>query len=216
MKNVLCRQLAWVIVFLFTAIAAPDVAGGAEGSSPLLALLRKNYDPARSIVADYSLVIYWSVREKKEMRSGSIRLDSGDCFFITTGDERFVSNGTTYWHYNAKSRQVVIKNLANVDMSMLPSQLFARFIVSCPFKQRGREKGIVELAWTNDSAGAPYRTIHVWAREKDGLIAKCLMTDRNGNTFTYTFTGMTTGAKKNRRVFEFAIPKNAAVVDLRE
>ena len=209
------RTFCVAALFIAMGFCAPCVAAG-EVSSPLLALMRKKYDPAQSISTDYSLSIFWSVREKEEKRQGSIKLDSGDRFYITTGDESFVSNGTTYWHHVARARQVVIKNLADVDLSMLPSQLFARFIVSCPFKQQGSGKGLAELVYESDSTGVPYRSIRVWVGEKDGVIAKCMMTDRNGNTFTYTFSATRLGRKMSGRTFEFAIPKNAQIVDLRE
>jgi outer membrane lipoprotein-sorting protein len=210
-NRVFCLAAFFIAMGFFT----PCVAAG-EVSSPLLALMRKKYDPAQSISTDYSLSIYWSVREREEKRRGSIKLDSGDRFYITTGDESFVSNGTTYWHHVAKARQVVVKNLADVDLSTLPSQLFARFIVSCPFKKQGSRKGLAELVYESDSAGVPYRSIRVWVGENDGLIAKCKMTDRNGNTFTYTFSATRLGKKLPGRSFEFAIPKNAQIVNLRE
>jgi outer membrane lipoprotein-sorting protein len=110
----------------------------------------------------------------------------------------------------------VIKNLNEVDLSLLPSQLFARFIVSCPFKQVRSEKGVSELVWISDSSGAPYRSIVVKVNDKDGRIASCIMTDKNGNLFTYTFTATTLGKKIPGRAFEFAIPKSARIVDLRK
>jgi outer membrane lipoprotein-sorting protein len=103
-----------------------------------------------------------------------------------------------------------------VDVSLLPSQLFARFIVSCPFKQVRSERGVAELEWTSDSTGAPYRSIVVKVKEKDGRIAACVLIDRNGNSFTYTFTATTLGKKIPGRTFEFAIPKSARIVDLRK
>jgi outer membrane lipoprotein-sorting protein len=201
---------------LIGTIVSPLLAGSADTPSPLIRLLRKNYDPSQSIATHYALTIYWSVREKEEKRQGNISLASGDRFCITAGDERIISNGTTYWHYTPQANQVVIKNLKEVDLSLLPSQLFARFIVSCPFKQVRSEKGVAEFIWTSDSTGAPYQSIIVKVKEKDGRIDACVMTDRNGNLFTYTFTATTLGKKIPGRTFEFAIPKSARIIDLRK
>ena len=211
------RLLLCVTAFLCTTIAvSPLLSYGADAPSSLVTLVRKNYDPSRSISTRYTLKIYWSVREKEEKRQGSLSLASGDRFRITAGDECFVSNGTTYWHYAPQANQVVIKNLIEVNLSLLPSQLFARFIVSCPFKQVRSEKGMAELEWMSDSTGVPYRSITVKVKEKEGRIAACIMTDRNGNIFTYKFTATTLGKKVPGRTFEFEIPKSARIVDLRK
>jgi outer membrane lipoprotein-sorting protein len=210
------RALVMTAFVLIGSVVSPLHAGSADAPSPLIGLLRQNYDPSQSIATHYELTIYWSVREKEEKRQGSINLASGDRFCITAGDERFVSNGTTYWHYTPQAEQVVIKNLKEVDLSLLPSQLFARFIVSCPFKQIRSEKGVAELVWISDSSGAPYRSIVIKVKEKSGRIASCVMTDKNGNLFTYTFTATTLGKKIPGRTFEFAIPKSARIVDLRK
>jgi outer membrane lipoprotein-sorting protein len=211
------RLVRCATAFLFAAIAVfPLTSRAADAPSPLVALLRKNYDPSQSISTRYALTIYWSVREKEEKRQGTLSLASGDRFCITAGDERFVSDGTTYWHYTPQTNQVVIKDLKTVDLSLLPSQLFARFIVSCPFKQVRSEKGMAELEWMSDSTNVPYRLISVKVKEKEGRITSCVLTDRNGNVFTYTFTATTLGKTIPGRTFEFAVPKSARVVDLRK
>jgi outer membrane lipoprotein-sorting protein len=217
MNGVLCRVVAVVTAgVITTGMVSSLCAGAAEASSTLMTLVRNNYNPSRSVSTKYTLAIFWSVREKEEKRQGSIALSPGDRFSITSGDESFVSNGSTYWHYNAKARQVTLKRLADVDLSMLPSQLFARFIVSCQFTKERSVKGLAELVWTSDSSNAPYRSIRVWVRENDGRIEKCVMTDSNGNTFTYTFTTTRLGASLPKETFEFTIPKSARVVDLRQ
>jgi outer membrane lipoprotein-sorting protein len=204
------------VALIITGIVSSLPAGTTEAPSALMTLVRNNYNPLQSISMKYTLSIFWSVREKEEKRQGSIALASGDRFRITSGDESFVSDGSTYWHYNAQARQATIKRLNEVDVSMLPSQLFARFIVSCPFTKVRSEKNVAELVWTSDSGSAPYRSIRVWVREKEGRIEKCVMTDSNGNTFTYTFFTTRLGASIPKETFEFTIPKNARVVDLRQ
>jgi outer membrane lipoprotein-sorting protein len=201
---------------LLGAFVFPGIAGPEEGISPIVNLLRKNYDPKSTLSASYSLTIYWSVREKEEKRAGTIKIAPGDRFRITAGEETFVSNGETYWHSSPKANQVVIKRLVDVDISVLPSQLFARFIVSCPFKEQERANGVVRLAWTSDTSSTPYRSIAVWTKENIGRITKCVMTDRNGNVFTYTFTGTMLGTSIPGEAFRFAIPKKATVVDMRK
>ena len=186
-------------------------------SSPLLSLIRKNYNPQTPLSTKFTLTLYWSVREKEEKKQGSILLAPGDRFKVKAGEETFVSNGTAFWQYNDKANQVVVKPLAEVDRSTLPSQLFAGYIGACSFREVERKGGTALLSWKDDSAHSAYYTaIKVWVSIKNGCITKCALTDRNGNVFTYTFAATTFGKKFKNEEFEFAIPKNARIIDMRK
>ncbi len=190
-------------------------AAGTAPSGSTLALIRKYYNPESSLSAQFSLTIFWSVREKQEKKKGSITLAAGNRFRVQTDVETWVSDGSTFWDYAPASKQVVIKRLADVDRSSLPSQIFSRYLTEFHFQESDRRDGVVQLSWKNDSADAPYASIRLWVREQAGRIERCVMTDRNGNTFTYVFSGTVFGRNFSRETFEFAIPKSARIVDMR-
>ena len=206
-----CKKIVLLVFALM--IGAGSVLAD---TSPLLELVRKNYNPQTSLSTKFDLTIYWSVREKEEKKVGSIVLSPGDRFRVAVGGETFVSNGETLWDYSAKANQVVIKRLADVDKSSLPSQIFSAYIISCPFSEKERKGDVAKLTWKSDSAKAQYTAIDVWVQAKSGTITKCVMTDRNGNLFTYTFTKTVFGKKIPNEEFEFAIPTNARVIDMRK
>lgn len=191
-------------------------ADSTDSISPLLSILRKNYSPETPLSAKFSQTIYWSVREKEEKRKGRIILAPGDRFRVTLDKETFVSNGETFWQYSAGTNQVVVKRLADVDRSTLPSQIFTRYIAAYPFREQGRKKGVAQIAWKSDSVDAPYTTIQLWVREVDGRITRCVLIDRNDNTFTYAFTAMVFGKNLPKEMFEFDVPKNVRIVDMRK
>lgn len=201
---------------LFTFATSAFSAGPDTASSPLLSLVRKQYNPNASVEAKVTLTIYWSVREKEEKKQGRLILAPGDRFHVTLGSETFVSNGSIVWDYNSAADQVVINRFADIDLSNSPSRLFAKYLLSCPFRELGRANGSAELSWKSDSSQAPYPSIRVWVQVATGTITKCEMTDRNGNLFTYTFTGTVFGKNASKETFDFVIPKSARVVDSRK
>ena len=209
---------SWGLLFLVMVIAVSSVYSDttATALSPLLSLLRKNYNPETPLSTKFSLTIYWSVREKEEKKKGMIELAPGDRFRITIGSETFVSNGETFWQYSPKTNQVVVKRLADVDRTALPSRILDRSIAEYPFREVERKKDLVQLAWKSDSADAPYSHIVVWVQEEAGTISRCVMTDRNDNTFTYVFSATTIGKNIPRERFEFEQPKSARIVDMRK
>lgn len=207
-------------ILFFTSLGAlllPACADStAAPASPLLALLRKNYGPQSSFSAKFRQTIFWSVREKEETARGSILCAPGDRFRITLGKETFISNGNTYWNWNSETSQTVIRHLADVDRTSLPSQIFSRFLVSCSFREQERNNGQALLVWTTDSADAPYKSIRVRITPKNGRIDQCTMTDRNDNVFTYQFSSTALGINAGRENFEFTPPKNARCIDMRK
>lgn len=212
------RLLGLGLIFLNLAVSS-DFAATPDSLSPLLSLIRKNYDPETSLSTKFSLTMYWSVREKEEKKQGRIILAPGDRFRVTVDGETFVSNGETFWHYSAYSAgagQVTIKRLAAVDRAMLPSQIFARYIAAYSFRELERKKGVVQLAWKSDSGSTPYSAIRMEAKESSGRICRCVMTDRNNNTFTYVFTATAFGKKYSKETFEFTARKDTRIVDLRD
>jgi len=208
------RFLGYILLSILFIVSS-IVAATPDSLSPLLSLVRKNYNPETSLSTKFSLTIYWSVREKEEQKQGRIILAPGDRFRVTVSGETFVSNGETFWHCSAGANQVTIKQLATVDRAMLPSQIFARYIAAYSFRELERKKGMVLLAWKCDSGSTPYSAIRMEAKATSGRISRCVMTDRNNNTFTYVFTGTTFGKKYARETFDFTIPKDTRIVDLR-
>jgi outer membrane lipoprotein-sorting protein len=209
-----CKKIApaFFALMIGAGAAFADTAT-VRAPSPLLDLVRKNYTPNTWLSTKFSLTIYWSVREKEEKKEGSIALAPGNRFRVVAGSETYVSNGETLWDYNAKANQVAINRLAEVDKSMLPSQLFASYVATCPFREKERKGGLAVLTCKNDSATA---TIDAWVNANTGAIVKCVMTDRNDNLFTYTFAKTTFGKKNSKEAFEFAIPTTARVIDMRK
>ena len=200
-------------------IATPPSFAGSDATispSSLLTIVRRNYNQETPIESKLTQTIYWSVREKEDKKQGSIVLAPGDCFRVTVGSETYVSDGKTIWTYNSKANQVVIRNLADVDLALHPSRLFVSYIGVYPFREKERTNGMALLSWSTDSSTVPYTSIRVWVQIKTGTITKCVMTDRNKNLFTYTFTNTVFGKKVPKEAFDFVIPKNAQVVDSRK
>jgi hypothetical protein len=200
-------------------IAAPPSFAGSESAispSSLLTLVRHNYNTETPIESKLTLNIYWSVREKEEKKQGSILLAPNERFRVAIGNETFVSNGKTIWTYNGKANQVVIGDLADVDLAVHPSRLFMTYVGTCPFHEKERKNGTALFTWNGDSSAIAYTSIRLWVRVKTGTIMKCSLTDSNGNIFTYTFSNTAFGERAPKEAFDFVIPNGARVVDSRK
>jgi outer membrane lipoprotein-sorting protein len=218
MRNILTSarmtaMLAAVSVFGTASVFSATVD---TVSSSLLALVGRNYGPDVPLSAGFTQTIYWSVREKEERKKGKIWLAPGDRFRVEAGGEVFVSDGETFRHFSPQTGQLVVRRLSDVDRSSLPSQIFERYIASLPFRRVGGKRGVAAFEWKGGPAETPYREIRVEVREKDRRITRCVLTDRNGNTFTYGFSATVSGKRIADERFKLDAPENARIVDMRE
>ena len=212
-----CTTILLSCLLMLPLMASPAGAQKTDNSSAasVLLLIRKNYNPESALSARFTLTIFWNVREKHEKTRGTIALAAGNRFRVQTDAETWVSNGQTFWDYTPGSGQAVIKRLSDVDQSSLPSQLFSRYLSELHFQETASRGGIAELSWRSDSTGTPFASIAIRARVQSGRIEECVMTDHEGNTFTYVFSATEFGRNFSRETFEFAIPKSARIVDMR-
>jgi outer membrane lipoprotein-sorting protein len=208
------RQLSALVFIVFCFVSCI-----CAGSESILSLVHRNYGPDASFSTDFTLKIWWQVREKEETKKGSIAMAPGEKFRVVVGNETYVSDGTTCWNHNLKANQVVIRDRAETDLSMLPSRIFAGSLDSSALRVRKQSGQEALLSWTLDtgsSAGRAYSSIGILAERASGRITKCTMTDKNGNTFTYVFTKTIFNKKFSGGAFAFAIPKKARIVDMRK
>jgi outer membrane lipoprotein-sorting protein len=196
------------VVFSFQAFSSEPT---------VLDLIRKKYNSKTTIQTQVDLVIYWSVREREEKKSGKLVVAPGDKFRVDLGSETLVSDGETYWQYSKKNSQVIIKHLDDIDLSWHPSQLLSKFLTGYSYQEKGKSGSETVLFWSaeNDSESF-YTDITVRAETKTGKIKKLRLTDRNGNIHTYIFKKTVFGVKIPVEVFRFEIPDEVQVHDDRQ
>jgi len=185
----------------------------------IMSLVRKNYSGTGALNATFDLSIYWSVREREEKKSGELIIASGDRFRVSIGKEILVSDGKTYWQYNQKNAQVVMRNFADIDAATLPSKFLMSFLSTRKFAEKKRDSGTVELVWDGggkDANGDGYVAITAVVEEKSGIIKTLKLTDKSENIHTYTFKKTVFDKSPKDGVFQFSAPKGVEILDMRE
>lgn len=178
--------------------------------------LKKKYNEKTSLELTFDLDIFWKVREKHEKKSGSLYLMPGDKFRLTMGSTEFISDGHTYWQYNEKSSQVIIKSLLDIDLSMHPSQIIKTYLgYSYTVKSDDEKQTVLTCSNPEPEQKKPYKAITLWINKKKNSIVKIVAIDKNGNESTYTFKKTKTGVQFPPTLFEFEVPKGVDVLDSR-
>ncbi|HEX2958717.1 MAG TPA: outer membrane lipoprotein carrier protein LolA [Chitinispirillaceae bacterium] len=212
-KSSSLTRLHYFSIILLFVLGLSQIAFAATDNSLLLAQLKKKYSTSSTIKADVQLKVWWQVREKEETKKGSLLLTSGDKFRVTLGNEIYVSDGTTCYQYHTVTKLLQIKNLRDIDQSMLPSHIITSFINTYPLKEVSRSDKDAHLGWKADSSSS-YKSIDITVDSKN-CMKSLVLTDNNDNIFTYTFTKTEFGGTVPKGAFEFETPSDAQVNDAR-
>jgi outer membrane lipoprotein-sorting protein len=212
--NGITRWTAMAAVVLVTGGALVPVRAGAEA---IIEALRATYDFDKGIELAFDLETYWAVREKTRKRSGSVVLGPDDRFRAEIGKTVWVCDGRTYWQYNAKTNQVVIKQLLDIDLSMHPSQIVKAYLTEYDFtvKEVDGKRAVLEGVRASEDTRGREQTVTLWVDTKKNTITKAVSVDKQGNRNTYTFTKTRLAVGANPGTFQFEIPEGAEVLDTR-
>jgi len=183
----------------------------------LVSTLKKKYSDKTTLEVSFDLKIFWKVREKNEKKSGVLRIMPGDKFRLKLGSWIWVCDGHTYWQYNVKTKQVIIKNLLDIDLSMHPTQMMKTYL-SYDFTVTSSDAKEAVLTWkaAEEEKKKGYSAITIWVDKKKSTIKKLLAVDSKGNESTYTFVKTKTGVQFPEETFAFTVPKGVEVVDTRD
>jgi len=193
------------------AIAEPDVCK----------LVRRKYDKNAHIRVEIDQSSYWSVREKTSRKRGTVVLAPGNRFRVEMANETFVSDGTTLLHFDRNNNQLTIRNLAELDRTVLPSYFLTHFLDDYRFTEKERSGDEVTLFWSlpqdeDTSTGIDgYRSITLTAKTSSGILVSIVAVDRNDNVHTYNFRKTVFGRAEPDEVFHFEVPPDANIVDNR-
>lgn len=187
----------------------------AQGNS-IISNLKKKYHAESSIDVAFELNIFWKVREKNEKKSGALMVAPNDKFRLKLGSTEWVSNGHTYWQYNIKTNQVIIKNLLDVDLSMHPTQILKTYL-SYAYSVKSESEKEAVLIWRimADDKEKSFKSITLWVDKKKNVIKKLVVVDKNENVSTYIFKKTKTGIQIPTETFTFTVPQGVDVLDTR-
>jgi outer membrane lipoprotein-sorting protein len=186
---------------------------------PLIDRIKANYSGKTALSTDVDLHIEWKVREKQENARGTIVLAPGDKFRASLGNLLWVSDGSTLWQYDKELSQVVIKPLANIGASMLPSQAIVIYCSKYSFILTKGPGNDAVLEWKADSLSSPQEhgalRIRITADNARAAVKQLLIVDASGNETTYTFGHTRFGKAVPAKTFTFIIPEGVRILDNR-
>jgi len=196
-------------------ISVNDILG--QSINPMIEKVKKKYLSSGTVEVDFTMTVFWKVREKQEKKEGILLLAPDNKFRVRLGATEWVSDGNAFWQYNRKTNQVIVKNLKNIDLSMHPSQILKKFL-SYSYDTDTTNENYFICYWKSQKIRprSPYKSIILQIKKSDYTISEIKIIDKNDNESIYMFKKIKTNIPTDTNNFILKIPEGVNLLDTRK
>ena len=214
--NVLRRRIRSVLAILLTFTL---IARGGDSAEDLISRLQKKYDSIRDASVTFTQNTVFGVTHAEQTLTGRLLMKKGNKYRIETESQTTVTDGKSVWSYARVNNQVLIDTYKDDPRSFSPDKILVNVpnnytsIVLGKEKIEGKETTIVKL--TPKSVKSNLKWMKVWVDTDDWLMIKVQIFDISDNLTSYTISGtkLNTGIADSQ--FQFEVPRDVEVIDLR-
>ena len=171
---------------------------------------------------------YWSLhfsveaslaKEKKSAQyAGDLLLGPEDRFHLTIPGQEYVSDGATLWQFNQAQKQVMVKNVADLQGALHPSEALFRYLKCKPISVKtGTDNNeplqIIQLDPKGQVKG--FTAMEVWLKKSDLTPVRLITTDNTGTISIYRITNLLANPPLQDKDFRFQAPEGVEEIDMR-
>lgn len=169
-----------------------------------------------TIEIEYTLDIYWFVRERTSSRKGTLLFNDENQFKVSLGRHQWVSDGSEVWQYSKRKSMATVYSLQRSPFES-PKDLFAFLKAKAFVETSSGETGIVTALWeSKESDRFAYKKATLVIDTKSSKVSQIILVDASsGDTYTYTLMATNFKAQVPNGSFSFVVPKGVEVVDKR-
>jgi outer membrane lipoprotein carrier protein len=222
MKN-LSHKLIALLVFLFTFSVNAQVPKGMGKSDveakKILDAVSQKFKSYKTVQANFNLKIENATGKVIGTKKGALSMKATKYRISVSGQEIF-SDGSNTWTYEKASNEVTINKIDPSANSITPQKLFTNFydkdfLYKLNGKVKEGGKSMQEIELTPIDKSKTFFKVLLYIDQNNIMTTKIL--EKAGGKYTYSISGMKTGAVLTDNVFVFDAKKypGVEVVDLR-
>ena len=223
-KNILSLLLAFMLISA-AAIAQQGAQNELTPKDPkakaVLDKLSKKTKSYSTIAADFAYNLSNEGEGLDETQKGNIQI-KGDKYIATLGNQKIISNGKNVWTYLMDVEEVQLTEVSEDDESsiMNPKTLFTLYENGFKYAHKGTETeggktlDVINL-YPTDPGEKPYHTVIMRIEQEKTQIHSITIKMKDGNTFSYTLTNFKPNQTMPDSQFNFTVPEDAELIDLR-
>ena len=209
-------------IFIYlSALLITTPCFAAENAGKIMKKVKSTYERLESFSTEFEKIYTWTMAAEGETQTlrGRLYLKKDDRYRIETKLQTIVTNGKTVWIHSTDKQQVFVDDLKKSKENPLPRDLLIKY--SNDFKPtylRQEKLGqsnchvIRLLPRDNDSF---VESVTVWIDKKNWIAIQTKQIDINDNVTLYRLSNLDLKKVLPDQLFNFSIPKETEVIDLR-
>ena len=202
-----------LIVFLVTSLIS-------AGETPASVLKKSSdfFNSANSLSLKFKVKVYYEVTEETDEYDGDLLLGKGDEFRLNIPAMSLYSDGVSLWQHNIGPKQVVVKNLLDMDGKLHPSEILFQYLKCTPTKLEKKKidkKDMYVLTLDTKNKIASLEYLEVWLDPKTYAPIRMKTIDVSKNTFWYDIGSIKRNLDVNSTDFEYKAIDGVELIDMR-
>jgi len=202
-KSIVCIVLSALICFS-SAVSAQSKSS----AETILNKVSKTYASYKTIKADFSLLGENKQEDSKYSEKGRVYLVPGTGKYkIEMANHALISDGKTQWSVLLDLDEVQITNVNPNDQSISPSNIFSFYEKGYKMRMLGETKvsgnPLYIIGLTPTDRNQNISEIQMRINKSNSHIYDATVTDKNGNSYTYTLNNLETNKTFSSGIFNF-------------
>ncbi len=213
LKGEKMSKIVWItlmmgVVSLFANPSSEEILGQAL----------KRYESNRAFEMKFQVLSLNEMTGDKSQNSGFLKTGNAGEFLLRTPQVEFYSDNKTFWDYRPISKQVVVKNFADVQMKMGPSQVLLKYL-GCQARSMMLEKVGKKSVWKMDlipnKGLQQYSELRVWLDPQTFEPIQMETLDYSENLTQYKIESFKILRTSVPTDFIFPSPQGVEIIDMR-
>ncbi|MCG8605323.1 outer membrane lipoprotein carrier protein LolA [bacterium] len=215
------RAIWLPLILLVTILFCHSMVEASKKANPddIIKRVKKRYQELVTLQANFQQDYLWELAGETQTTQGSLLLKAGNKYRIETENDLIVTNGETVWSYSKVNDQVIIDHLKSTEENPLPKDLLFQFSEEYkPYfiaEEKLEGKKTLNLNLVPKDEEAFVKSMKIWVDADSWLTVKIQQVDINDNVNTYHVRDVQQNIELQDSLFNFQIPAEAEVVDLR-
>ncbi len=212
-KRINIKYIFYSFIFLSMFLSSANLY--AQSGNETLKKIQNKFKSINNFNADFTQTISDPEGQQNGKLSGKFFYKRKNKFAVELKNNSIISDGTTVWNYDARSKRVIISNFRDEPTSFSLERYIFDYPALCKIKFSGTGKGneeIIELVPKENYID--FKSAKIW-KSSDNMISKMEIIDLADVKYVFQLSSIKIDQDIKDSKFNFTPPKGIKIIDLR-
>lgn len=218
-------KISIICLLCLSAFLGPTSVLADERGAEVIDRLQDKFEDLKTLTARFDRKHYWQIMDQSSEISGRLYVERPKRFRFETKDQTVVTDGVQTWNYAPQNEQVLISDYNTVQKNNSDEKLLFDLILLGGYandyspkyvgedKIDGKNCYIVELTAKMDDTYI--HRIRLWIDRRMWVVRQVQYHNIHDDITTYQLADLQVNKKIDEDTFQFRLPKDIEVIDLR-